>query len=304
MLLGRTNLAYVAIPCQHVLPENWRRSRARHLMGTKVQLQRATCAGMCWAQHPLRVFVLVFTCPAWFSYLLPSWSLTFSNPLACPPLLFHSHHQMRWPPLFCCLLVFSFWPSFPAVSDLRSHLCCSHLLHPPYRYLSPLLQPARLSPPSKPRARCASKNFVFPNCEVLLRALVPPQTSQSVPHLSPAPVPPSAAPCHLLLPPTFPPPTTEAQEDPAWVLPDASTCSIPVLPPWTCSVDRSPLLSSQKGRTDRAGRDGRTEGSGKKRFLHSSLFCWVSPPFCWVSPKAGYRFRLQYAASSSRSRNR
>lgn len=204
MLLGRTNLAYVAIPCQHVLPENWRRRWARHLMGTKVQLQRATCAGMCWAQHPLRVFALVFTCPAWFSYLLPLWSLTFSNPLACPPLLFHSHHQMRWPPLFCCLLVFSFWLSFPADSDLWSHLCCSQLLHPPYRYLSPLLQLARLSPW---RATCQMRIQKICVSE-LWGAPTSPGTSAYLPKRS-TPLSRSCAPsCSPVLspsPPNFPP---------------------------------------------------------------------------------------------------
>lgn len=90
MLLGSTNLAHVAIPYQHVLPENWRRSQAGCLFGTEAQLQSATCAGTCWPghPHPPKVSALVVSCPASLSYLLPSQSLTFSNPLSCSPVLF------------------------------------------------------------------------------------------------------------------------------------------------------------------------------------------------------------------------
>lgn len=62
-------------------------------------------------------------CPAWFSRLLPSW-LWPSAVLSRTSCAFHSYHQTS--PLF--LFPFSFQPSFPAVSDLRSQLWCSNFL--------------------------------------------------------------------------------------------------------------------------------------------------------------------------------
>lgn len=200
-----------------------------------------------------------------------------------PSCVFQSHHQTSWPLLFfCCLtlsfltfLTFSFQPSCPTdwsqIPSLLLHLfaCIKSL----YRHFNSLLYQAWPSPRQAIWNVCIQHIIVSEKCLTLLHSC---QTQ----------------PCAVsFFPLSFPPPMTEPE-----VLPDTSTCSFPVVPPWICSADCLPLLSSQKGHTNGAGYDERTEGGNRKRYLHSSLFCRVSH-------KAGYHFHFQQAASSSHTHN-
>lgn len=253
MLLGCTNLAYVAIPNQHILSENWRRSPApaNHMCWT------------CWPKHGclLRFFTLVVSCSPQFSYLPPSRSLTFSNPLALLCFSLPSSNMLTSPILlFPQVFLLSFFPNclWPQILSLLLQLFAS--IKPLDRYLSSStstsLPQAKHVEGMHPTVCVSEKQWTRPCIwEVLLGTLVPPGTSQSVLYLSC-----SCArswhtqPCAVSLSTWLTPTYDWTSGAPHLVLPDASTCSFPAGLPRTCSVDCFPLLFSQKRRTDRDGR--------------------------------------------------
>lgn len=155
------------------------------------QLQQ-TC-WTCWPKHncPFRVFTLVVSCCPRFSYLLPSRSVTFSNPLALLCFSLPSSNTLTLPILlFPHVFLLTFFPNClcPQIPSLLLQLFAS--IKPLDRYLSLLLQ--HISPSGKACGRHASNSLSF--WEAMdaslhlqgapLGALVPPGTPRSVLYLS------------------------------------------------------------------------------------------------------------------------
>lgn len=214
---------------------------------------------VCWLEHP-QVFVLLASCPAGFSYLLPSWSLTFSSALTCPPVLFTpiiKHTDLPSSSVAFFLPIFfpnRLWPQIPSMV-----LQLFAFVKPLHRYQSSFLQ-QHSSAPVKPCGRCAPKQFVFLWRDWSFSASVRchyepwfPQVPSKVLHTSPAPEPP-LQPCKGIsfspwLSSTWDWPSGEPCLGPAWRF----HLLLPTHPSLDLSTDCFCFLTSQKGHA--AGRD-------------------------------------------------